>query len=265
MGGGAPRKISFFGRDKIGDQSPAPADQTAPAEAASLPSDELNAHISPAPDSPAPDSPGDGSPSYGRPRAVDGVHPERLPAPDSPAPDSPAPDSIIVNLWSSLPKTDGHLKMPNVIIDHLYQFLDLQERSVYEQLFRLSHGYGKSTCTIGYPKLAARAGMGRTATIQTVERLIVKGLVARIGKDVGGRKLQGSTYWVSAPGSPGANSPGAEPNKEKVLKENSKREGGSHQKRNYSDCPDCRGVGMWYPNGFGKGVAKCRHTKLLGR
>ncbi|MFL6254955.1 MAG: hypothetical protein ACJ74T_08020 [Pyrinomonadaceae bacterium] len=27
-------------------------------------------------------------------------------------------------------------------------------------------------------------------------------------------------------------------------------------------CPDCFGTGMWYPEGFEKGVSKCRHEKL---
>ena len=27
-------------------------------------------------------------------------------------------------------------------------------------------------------------------------------------------------------------------------------------------CPDCFGTGMWYPEGFEKGVARCRHEKL---
>jgi hypothetical protein len=31
-----------------------------------------------------------------------------------------------------------------------------------------------------------------------------------------------------------------------------------------SDCPDCGGRGMYYPNGFDKGAAKCRHEKLAG-
>jgi hypothetical protein len=198
---------------------------------------------------------------------VDGVHPELLAAPDSPAPGSPAPDSSTVNLWSSLPRVEGHLRLPNIIIDHLYQLLDLQERSVYEQLYRLSHGYGKSTCKIGYPQLAVRSGMGRTAAIQTVERLVKKGLIARVSTAIGGRREQGSEYWVSAPGSPAPtssapDSPGPEPNKIKALKENAKRGNASHQRKDYSDCPDCRGVGMWYPDGFDKGVAKCNHLKL---
>jgi hypothetical protein len=29
-----------------------------------------------------------------------------------------------------------------------------------------------------------------------------------------------------------------------------------------SACPDCHGTGMWYPEGFDKGVAKCRHPRL---
>jgi hypothetical protein len=289
-GSSVARKVSFFGRDKIGAEKPAENtsinDSDSPAPDSSAP--ERSAPGSPTSDSqttaiiassvtpdssaeidgsPAPDSPGDGLPQYGRPRAVDGVHPERLAAPDSPAPGSPAPRSSAVNLWSSLPQVEGHLRLPNIIIDHLYQFLDLQERSVYEQLYRLSHGYGRSTCRIGYPQLAIRSGMGRTAVIQTVERLVKKGLITREGTAIGGRKEQGSEYWVSAPGSsapdsPPAGSPGAEPNKVKALKENSKKGGASHRKRDYSDCPDCRGVGMWYPEGFDKGVAKCLHLKL---
>jgi hypothetical protein len=291
MGGSSvARKVSFFGRDKIGAEKPAenisPSDLSSPVP--DSPTPERPAPGSPAPDSQsspinassttpdisieiedrsAPGSPDNGLPQYGRPRAVDGVHPERLTAPDSPAPSSPAPDRPVVNLWSSLPQVEGHLRLPNIIIDHLYQFLDLQERSVYEQLYRLSHGYGKSTCRIGYPQLATRSGMGRTAVIQTVERLVKKGLIARAGTAIGGRKEQGSEYWVSAPGSPvpdspPTGSPGTEPNKVKALKENSKKGSASHQKRDYSDCPDCGGVGMWYPAGFDKGVAKCFHVKL---
>jgi hypothetical protein len=31
-----------------------------------------------------------------------------------------------------------------------------------------------------------------------------------------------------------------------------------------SKCPDCFGTGMWYPEGFEKGVARCQHEKLRG-
>lgn len=31
------------------------------------------------------------------------------------------------------------------------------------------------------------------------------------------------------------------------------------------DCPDCFGAGMFYPDGFDKGVSRCRHEKLLSK
>jgi hypothetical protein len=34
------------------------------------------------------------------------------------------------------------------------------------------------------------------------------------------------------------------------------------QKVDASKCPDCFGAGMYYPNGFDKGVARCSHSKL---
>jgi hypothetical protein len=35
-------------------------------------------------------------------------------------------------------------------------------------------------------------------------------------------------------------------------------------KADASKCPDCFGTGMWYPEGFEKGVARCAHEKLKG-
>jgi hypothetical protein len=39
---------------------------------------------------------------------------------------------------------------------------------------------------------------------------------------------------------------------------------GSQLKVDASKCPDCFGTGMWYPEGFEKGVARCEHNKLPG-
>lgn len=35
------------------------------------------------------------------------------------------------------------------------------------------------------------------------------------------------------------------------------------QKVDAAKCPDCFGAGMWYPEGFDKGVARCHHEKLV--
>ncbi|MBV9958270.1 MAG: hypothetical protein JO360_07610 [Acidobacteria bacterium] len=34
------------------------------------------------------------------------------------------------------------------------------------------------------------------------------------------------------------------------------------QKLDISKCPDCGGSGMYYPEGYEKGVAKCKHARL---
>jgi hypothetical protein len=34
-------------------------------------------------------------------------------------------------------------------------------------------------------------------------------------------------------------------------------------KGDISTCPDCFGTGMWYPEGYEKGVSRCQHKKLL--
>ncbi len=37
---------------------------------------------------------------------------------------------------------------------------------------------------------------------------------------------------------------------------------GGTKRPDVSACPDCFGTGMWYPEGPGKGVARCRHERL---
>jgi hypothetical protein len=109
--------------------------------------------------------------------------------------------SSSVDLMASLPKVKGHLKLYHQITDHLYGQLDPYEQAVHLQLFRLSWGYGKSTCLIGLPKLAARSGMGTTAAAQAVKKLANKGLIKKLGMKFGKNQEQGIEYWVRPPDS----------------------------------------------------------------
>lgn len=52
--------------------------------------------------------------------------------------------------------------------------------------------------------------------------------------------------------------------KRQIDDERSKEQSGTAQKDDVSKCPDCFGTGMWYPEGFEKGVARCEH-KALGK
>jgi hypothetical protein len=185
--------------------------------------------------------------------------PDSLSEPDS----LPAPDSLKPDMWSPFREKKGHLRLPNSAVDGLYQMLDAYEQAVFTQLFRLSHGYGKPTCKIGLPQLARRSNVGKTTAQAAVNRLIHKGLVRKLEYEIGKFKEQGTTYWVSSPDSPSGTGslPGDDTIKIKALKERTKREG-SHERKDFSDCPDCQGKGFYWPEGYERGVAKCKHKRL---
>jgi hypothetical protein len=50
--------------------------------------------------------------------------------------------------------------------------------------------------------------------------------------------------------------------KRQIEEEGKSADVGMGTKLDPSACPDCFGTGMWYPQGFEKGVARCRHEKL---
>jgi hypothetical protein len=53
--------------------------------------------------------------------------------------------------------------------------------------------------------------------------------------------------------------------KRQIEDERSKEESAVAAKVDASKCPDCFGTGMWYPEGFEKGVARCEHKALGGQ
>ncbi len=104
-----------------------------------------------------------------------------------------------VDLWASVPEIKGHCRWPHALTDSLFKLLDVPERVVYEQLYRLSWGFGKDFCTIGLPKLAERSGLKPTATHGAVARLTKKGLVIKAAATFGKNKEQGITYRLPLP------------------------------------------------------------------
>jgi DNA-binding Lrp family transcriptional regulator len=173
-----------------------------------------------------------------------------------------------VNLMSGLPPVKGYNKQYHQVIDHLYLLLDVYEQSVHNHLFRLSWGYNKPTCAISLPRLASRSGMSPKSAQRAISRLIEKGLIKKVGSVVGRGKEQGVEFWVAPPTSlavetsqvRGASLVSQTTIKEKALKENNKRE---MAPPDYKNCPDCQGSGFWYPEGVEKGVAKCKHQRLI--
>lgn len=179
----------------------------------------------------------------------------------------PDSDGQVVDLMASLPKVAGHLRVPNSIADHLLCQLTADEQAVFFQLFRLSWGYGKSSCSISNPRLSERSNVKMTSMKTAIKRLEARGLISKKATTLGYGKEQGIEYRVSHPDSQSdsdrqpksGSQPASATIKEKLLKETLKRESASPD---YKNCPDCQGSGFWYPEGTEKGVAKCKHVRL---
>jgi hypothetical protein len=166
-----------------------------------------------------------------------------------------------------LPEVKGHSELPHQITDHLLPNLDPFEQAVYVQLYRLSWGHKSNRCLISNDRLADRAHMSVAKVKMVTAALEGKGLIRKTAKPHGQKTVQGVEYEVfpaswqlqrSRPhgSQPQDSQPSHDPNKDKNLKETDK---GSADAPN---CPDCFGTGMWYPEGFDKGVARCRHERL---
>ena len=122
---------------------------------------------------------------------------------------------------------------------------------------------------MGYQTLAVACNMSARQAQISVERLVLAGWVERVDMVQGGQSRQGrgSVYRVNLP-APTTKERGAiaqgsiagsATNKDKDINERIKR---GAPARNFSNCPDCEGRGYWWPEGYEKGVAKCKHKRL---
>jgi DNA-binding Lrp family transcriptional regulator len=100
---------------------------------------------------------------------------------------------------ASLPDAKGFLKLYFQLIDHLYPHLDPFERAVHETLYRLSWGFGKSSCSISYNRIAERTGMSSKSAQRAAARLEAKGLISKSGRVIGYQKEQGIEFSVVPP------------------------------------------------------------------
>jgi hypothetical protein len=170
----------------------------------------------------------------------------------------------------------GHTRVTHEVSDEVLPTLDVYAQSVLQRLLRLSWGWSQDTCKVGLPKLASICNISESKTRRAVRVLIARKLVEIVSQDFSNQNQaeRGTTYRILVGTAPsprtGAVSRTAPvpktapvwqtPNKEKLLKENNKRE--TSAPPDYKNCPDCQGSGFWYPEGVEKGVAKCKHEKL---
>ncbi|MBN1567404.1 MAG: hypothetical protein JXA73_06130 [Acidobacteria bacterium] len=92
----------------------------------------------------------------------------------------------------------GELRVPNTINFRLFPTLDPFAKAVYFQLFLLSHGFRKDTCLVSLPTLSKSVLMSQRKVQNTITYLENRGLVRRIGSQLGGSS-RGNFYQVLLP------------------------------------------------------------------
>ncbi|HEX8091582.1 MAG TPA: replication protein [Blastocatellia bacterium] len=94
-----------------------------------------------------------------------------------------------------------YTKTPNDLWDDIMPTLDPYDQAVLWQLYRLTRGYHRSTCTIGFPRLATRCNISPKQAQISIGRLEKRGLIRRNGSDFGNRNIaeRGNIYEVFLP------------------------------------------------------------------
>ena len=94
-----------------------------------------------------------------------------------------------------------YTKTPNDLWDEIMPTLDPYDQTVLWQLYRLSRGYHRDTCTIGFPRLATRCNISPKQAQISVGRLEKRGLISRLGSDFGNRNVaeRGNIYQIFLP------------------------------------------------------------------
>ena len=181
-------------------------------------------------------------------------------------------DSLSLGDRHPLKEVKGYLKLANTVVDSLLPTLDVYEQAVFIQIYRLAHGFGNFTCKVSLPALQTRTGVKATSLKQAIARLQARGIVEKISADIGFGREQGITYWVSPDGrqtysdwrAQGGSQARDGDNKRKEYSKETNLKGGLTPEQ-IKACPDCGGVGMWYPEGPGRGVARCYHPSLKAK
>lgn len=98
----------------------------------------------------------------------------------------------------------GYTRIPNAILDELLRTLTAPEQLVYLRLYRLSHGFERDTCAVGYITLGKSTNLGRNTVRRAVEGLVAKRLIVRREEGAGASH---TTYTVMSPSVPTTGTP----------------------------------------------------------
>jgi hypothetical protein len=111
---------------------------------------------------------------------------------------SPVPESHQQTNDRQTPYSDpasAFTKVPNIFFDKLLSILDPYEFKVYARLFRLSHGFRRTQCLVGYKSLADACGLSTRHVKRVIPVLELKGLI-KVLKVHNSADTKGTLYEV---------------------------------------------------------------------
>ena len=104
-------------------------------------------------------------------------------------PQKDTPEKLNVRIIGNFCKIDCD------ILDRVLPTMDVYEQAIYVRLFRLSYGYDRNWCTVGYNTLAEACNIKKTGVVNAIKRLLDKGWI----KAISFNHAQGTTYRVYLP------------------------------------------------------------------
>lgn len=95
----------------------------------------------------------------------------------------------------------GFTRVPNELLDSILRTLTPIEQVLLLRLYRLSHGFKSETCRVGYGTLAKACNISSRQAQRSIEKLIEKLWVERVGIEQGGAspRERGSIYRLNLP------------------------------------------------------------------
>jgi len=94
--------------------------------------------------------------------------------------------------------TDNFTKYDNQVSDYLAPLQTVYEQAVYNRMYRLSWGYQRDACFVGYGGLTRTCGLSKSSARRAIAGLIKKGHIQEI-EMINSKHLKGTIYRVLLP------------------------------------------------------------------
>lgn len=117
----------------------------------------------------------------------------------APAKFEPTSKSEVANkphLPTKIDAPKGFLQLPNHLLDSIFPDLDHAEIVVYLRLYRLSYGFGNTTCQVSVPTIAKRCKCSQNTVRTAIKTLINLGLVRTLSVTNTGFQDGGTIYEI---------------------------------------------------------------------